>query len=93
MPDDDFYFLFLKVFGTEFNSNWGSFDLPMCELKAWVMMRIYIDCASDATCLKLVIQLANLVVECFVIPIFVENWNQNCLDLGHARRQHKTRVV
>jgi hypothetical protein len=93
MPDGDFYFLFLKVFGTELNSNWGSFDLPMSELKAWVMMRIYIDCASNATCLKLVIQLVNLVVECFVISVFVKNRDQNCLDLGHARRQHKTRVV
>ena len=63
MPDDNFYFLFFKVFGTELNSNRGSFDLPMSELKAWVMVRIYIDSASNATCLKLVIQLVNLVVE------------------------------
>jgi hypothetical protein len=65
----------------------------MCELKAWVMMRIYIDSASNATCLKLVIQFVNLVIESFVISNFVENRDQDCLDLGHTWRQHETRIV
>jgi len=80
------YFLLLKVFCAELDSDRSSSHLPVGELKAWIMLSICINRASDSECLKVAIQFVDLIVESFIIPVFVENRDQDCLDLCNARR-------
>lgn len=49
-------------------------------------MRINVNRAFDSECLKVVIQFVDLIGKSFVIPVFVENRDQDCLNLRNARR-------
>lgn len=86
MSDNNSYFLLLKVFGAELDSDRSSSDLPVGELESWIMMRINVNRAFDSECLKVVIQFVDLIGKSFVIPVFVENRDQDCLNLRNARR-------
>ena len=86
MSDNNSYFLLLKVFGTELNSDRSSSHFPVGELESWIMMRINVDRAFNSECLKVIIQFVDLIGQSFVIPVFVENRDQDCLNLRNARR-------
>lgn len=73
MSDHNSYFLLLKVFCAELDSDRSSSHFPVGELESWIMMRINVDRAFNSECLKVIIQFVDLIGESFVIPVFVEN--------------------
>jgi len=63
------------------------------ELKAWVVVWVVVDRYTNTSLDELRLDLVSFVAESLVVAVFVEDWDDYDLDLGHSGRQDKAVVV